>query len=150
MPSTDTIRGIDCRGLGDATAGYVDMDSAGSQARFFAVPNYEATRGIYPDGRFPWPHLSAKTDSVANTDIGEEYARLGREFGLPENFELLSMAGDIQALNANLIEPARILRFLDLGAKRNTLRDFAGSLRPAASGMQSYSNFCKSGPPPRI
>ena len=29
------------------------------------------------------------------------------------------------------------------GAKRNTLRAFAGSLRPAASGMQGFYNFCQ-------
>ena len=38
--------------------------------------------------------------------------------------------------------PDAILELFTLGAKRNTLRAFAGSLRPAASGMLSYLNFC--------
>ena len=35
-----------------------------------------------------------------------------------------------------------IANFLTLGAKRDTLRAFAGSLRPAASGAQSFKNIC--------
>ena len=94
-----------------------------------------------PDG-FHGMIRSLRTDNMANADIGEEYSCMGREFGLPENFELLSMSDKLVAPNARHIEPTRILRFLDLGAKRNTLRAFAGSLRPAAPGAQSYLNFC--------
>ena len=88
---------------------------------------------------------SLRTDSADRTDIGAEYTTTGRECGLPENFGLLSMSGKLEALNARLIEPTRILRSLDLGGKRNTLMAFSGSLRPSASGMQSYLYFCKFG-----
>ena len=50
MPSTDTIRGINCRGLGTSASGYVNMDLAGCQTRFFAVPDYTAPCGIYSAG----------------------------------------------------------------------------------------------------
>ena len=36
-----------------------------------------------------------------------------------------------------------IANFISIGANRNTLRAFAGSLRPAASCMQSFKNFCE-------
>ena len=86
--------------------------------------------------------LNLRTDSVGDTEIGMEYAATGREFGLEPNFESLPMARKLLFLHERGIEPTRILKFLDLGARRNTLRAFAGSLRPAASGMQSYLNFC--------
>ena len=89
--------------------------------------------------------LSLRADNLANTEIGEEYAILGREFGLPWNFELLPTSDKLEALNARHIEPTRILRFLDLVAKRYTARAFAGLLRPAASGTQSYLGFCTFG-----
>ena len=52
------------------------------------------------------------------------------------------MAAKIRSSQGRNIETAWILKFLDLGAKRNTRRAFSGSLRPDASGMQSYFNFC--------
>ena len=88
---------------------------------------------------------SIRTDSVDHTDIGGGYTSLGREFGLSGNSELLSMSGKHEALNARHIEPTRVLRFLDLGAMRDTIMAFSGSLRPAASRMQRYLGFCKFG-----
>ena len=86
-----------------------------------------------------------RTDSVEGADIGLEYANLGREFGLAPNFEALSMANKLLILHKRKIEPTRILKFWGMGARRNALRAFAGSLRPAASGMQSYLNLCTFG-----
>ena len=119
---------------------------------------WQATRGDFPPCLITRPHAeftppgdfqglirSLRTGSADHTDIGEEYAILCREFGLSENFELSSMAGKMEALNSRRIDPTRILRFLDLGENRNTLRAFAFSLMHAASGMQSYLGFCKFG-----
>ena len=103
-----------------------------------------------PPGDFQGLILSPRTDIVDHADIGEEYARIGREFGLPANFELLPIADKMDALNARIIEHARILRFLELGAKRNTHMAFDGPLMHAAPNMQSYLDFCKFGHSPRI
>ena len=104
----------------------------------FERPHAEIT----PPDDFQTLIRTLRTDHVADTGIGLEYASLGREFGLAPNFEALSMANKVRFLHELSIEPTRILKFLDLGARRNTLRAFSGPLRSAASGMQSYLNFC--------
>ena len=84
---------------------------------------------------------------METTAIGEEYANLEREFGTTSDFEILSHANKVRAIHERRVEPTRILKFLDLGDRRNTMRAFSGSLRPTASGVQSYLNFFTSGPP---
>ena len=86
-----------------------------------------------------------RTNSADETSIGAEYAKIGREFGLAPNFAAMSTTDKLHLLHDRGNEPTRSLKFLDLGVRRNTMRDVAGSLRPAASGMQSYLNFCTFG-----
>ena len=46
-----------------------------------------------------------RAESVDTADIGAEYVDLGREFGLPPNFEALPMAAKIRAFQERNIEP---------------------------------------------
>ena len=86
--------------------------------------------------------MSLRHDSIHDTGVARDYAAMKEELSPPPDYELLSMANKCTSLANCGAGNFRIHRFLDLGAKRNTLRAFACSLRPAASGMQSYLNFC--------
>ena len=79
---------------------------------------------------------------IDSTHIALDYSAMKVSLGLPASFDGLSNANKCGLLERSGAEQLAILRLLNLGAQRNTLRAFAGSLRPAASGMQSYLNFC--------
>ena len=57
---------------------------------------------------------------------------------LPMNYELLGGAAKCDALNRADIRPPRRTGLRNLADRKNVLRAFAGSIRPAASGMKSY------------
>lgn len=113
--------------------------------RFWKGSRHDSAPRLLPRQRAEFNHpddshslvRSVRTDSLDETAIGEEYANLGREFALAPNFDILAMSGKIRLLRDRRIEPTRILKFLDPVAKRGTVRAFSGSLRPAASGVQS-------------
>ena len=75
--------------------------------------------------------MSLRHDSIHDTGVARDYAAMKDELSLPSDFESLSMANKCTALANCGAGEFQIHRFLDLGAKRNTLRAFAGSLRPA-------------------
>ena len=85
---------------------------------------------------------SLRRKNIGDTDITIEYEALKASLGLSADFEGLSNTAKCARLKDTKADQLTILRLLDLSAQRNTLRAFAGSLRPAASGMQSYLNFC--------
>ena len=85
---------------------------------------------------------SLRTDNIDETDICRKLDSVGRELGLPKNFESFSQAKKCDFLGGADLLQGQIDEYLSLAAQRNTARAFAGSLRPAASGMQSYLNFC--------
>ena len=64
-----------------------------------------------------------------------------RGISLPADCDGLPSANKCSALSRTGLGRFRILISLDLVGKRNNLRAFAGSSRPAASGMQNYLNF---------
>ena len=93
--------------------------------------------------------LSLRKDHIDSTQISTGYLNLRTELGIRENSELLSNSAKCEALTATGADRALVLRLLNLIAQRNTVRVFADSLRSAASGMQSYKNFCDfTGRPP--
>ena len=85
--------------------------------------------------------LSLRTDHIDQAEISARYREWCGELGLPANFEGLTNAGKCAELVRAGANRMDILRFLNLSAQRNTIRAFAGSLRPVASGMQNYKNF---------
>ena len=85
---------------------------------------------------------SIRTESIEDAAALRDYRDERRSPGLPPNYERLSAAKKMDCLRETGADPLAITGFLTLGAKRSTLRAFAGSLRPAASGMQSFLNFC--------
>ena len=93
--------------------------------------------------------LSLRKDHIDSTQISMGYLNLWAELGVRENSELLSNSAKCEALTATGAGRTSILRLLNLSAQRNTVRVFAGSLRIAASAMQSFKNFCDfTGRPP--
>ena len=60
---------------------------------------------------------------------------------LPPDFASFAAAREVDFLRTSGADSLPIANFPTLGAKRNTLRAFALSLRPAAPGMQSFKNF---------
>ena len=86
--------------------------------------------------------FSLRKDHISSTDTIREYESLKRELDIPPGYENLTAAAKADALNRPDIRPTERLKVLDLAARMNVIRAFAGSLRPAASGMQSYLNFC--------
>ena len=82
-----------------------------------------------------------RTDSVDSTATGREFCEFRDELGLPSQFEFLPYADKRSAISDAGWGPGAVVRFLHLSAKRNAIRAFGGSLRSAASGMQSYANF---------
>ena len=87
--------------------------------------------------------LSLRHESIRDTDTVPEYEEMRRGPAIHPDFDELSASNKRSALSRTGLGQFRILKLLDLGAKRNTPRSFAGSLRPAASGMQNYLNFCQ-------
>ena len=95
----------------------------------------------------PSPDLQSITFSMRKshidlTQIVTDYDALNATRGLSESFDSLSTAYKCDHLRLPGAHPMVILRLLNLGSQRNTLRALAGPLRPAASGVQSYKNFC--------
>ena len=86
--------------------------------------------------------FSLRTDEVDPAAIGREYCELRGQLGLPSDFDSLTNAAKCSVISDAGWAPETITRFLRLAARRNTIRSFSGSLRAAASGMQSYANFC--------
>ena len=86
---------------------------------------------------------SIRTEFLAGADICRMFDALwGGGFRLPANFEALPHSNKRLKLNEAGLFPGQINELLSLSAQRNTVRALAGSLRPAASGVQSYKNFC--------
>ena len=84
---------------------------------------------------------SIRTEKIEDTDICRKFDELGKDFGPPSNFEAFSQAKKCSILGEADLYQGQIDEYLSLAARRNTVRAFAGSLRPAASGMQSYLDF---------
>ena len=80
-------------------------------------------------------------DSLDITSIGAEFADISSELGMPPGYDALSAIRRYAPLSASVVESSRILAILIMGAQRNTMRAFSGSLRPAASGVRNYKNF---------
>ena len=95
--------------------------------------------------------LSLRKEAINSTDTAQEYESLKRELNLPPGYENFSVPAKSEALNRPDISSCGRMELRDLSGRGNVLRAFAGSLRPAASGMQSYRGFChfaKRGPFP--
>ena len=86
--------------------------------------------------------FSLRKSHIDLTQIALGYDALKASFRLTAPFGEISAANKCDLLHRSGALPMVILRLLNLGAQRNTLRAFAGSLRPASSGIQSYRNFC--------
>ena len=82
-------------------------------------------------------------DEASKTDDGAEYDALLRELGLSSDFELLPKARRCEGLRNTGVAIRDLLRFLNLRVQLGAIWAFGGSIRPSASGMQSYV-----GPPP--
>ena len=114
-----------------------------------ARTDHEPSRTALPRSAYTPPSdfqeliCSLRADSIQDTGIGRDYTDLRRDLSLPVGFDNLSTAAKYSALSNSGADSSRILKFLSLAAQRNTIRAFAGSLRPAASGMQNYKNFCE-------
>ena len=87
--------------------------------------------------------LSLRRGDIRDTAVSRDYEQIKADFGLPSNFERLSQAKRLEAFNNAGMSDYDVPRLSNLGALRNTVRAFAGSLRSAASGMQSYLNYCQ-------
>ena len=88
------------------------------------------------------PILSLRTDDINLAGRVREYEDLKHDLGLPPDFERRLQAAKRDAIRSINARPGEIHQLFSLGARRNTIRAFAGSLRPAASGMQSRLNCC--------
>ena len=84
---------------------------------------------------------SAQKKDIDSTQIAADYGRLKSPIGLDTSFGGLSKSGKCDLLSRAGASPMIILRLLNLGARRNALPAFAGSLIPSASRVQSYKNF---------
>ena len=87
---------------------------------------------------------SLRARTANSTNIVSDYEDIKKEFNLPPDYESLSNSDKSHQLQTCGSGITRILEFLHLGAQRNTLRAFAGSRRPAASGMQCYKTSATS------
>ena len=84
---------------------------------------------------------SIRKKEIDATQISIDYDLLESSLGLASSCEALSTSGKCDLLSRSDASPMVILRRLNLGAQRTTVRAFACSLRPAASCVQSYKNF---------
>ena len=87
--------------------------------------------------------LPLTRDDIRDTEADSDYVQMKLDFNLPSNFELLPQAGRLAALQAADMPDFEVIRFCNRDFYRNTIRAIAGSMRSAASGMQSYLNFCQ-------
>ena len=95
------------------------------------APNPDLRRMIY----------SIRKKDIDATQIAIGYDRLQSSIGLASSFESLSTSGKCDLIPRPGASTMVIIRLLNLGSQRNTIRAFAGSLRPAAPFVQSYKNF---------
>ena len=71
-----------------------------------------------------------RANSVDTADVGAEFTCLGREFGLPPNFEAISTPTKIRILHGRKIEPTRILKFQDLWGEKEYHSRLRGFFTP--------------------
>ena len=87
--------------------------------------------------------LLIRRESIRDTDTVREYELMRMEYPHPSGFDDFPAPARRCALSLTGVGQFRAHKFLELGARRNTLRAIVGSLRPAASGMQTYLNICR-------
>ena len=80
--------------------------------------------------------------SVEETSYYRDWSSLKTRLGLPTNYDALPPRGPMRALALCQADPATIEDFLRIGAKVNTIRSVAGSLRSVSSGINPYVSFC--------
>ena len=83
-----------------------------------------------------------RTDDIGITQTPTDYESVKSEMSLPMGFGKLNMSNRRDSLQQAGVRQPALFRCLNLEARRNTARAFAGVLRPAASCMQRYKNFC--------
>ena len=83
-----------------------------------------------------------RADSAQDPGIGSEFVDFRRKFPIPHGYGDLSTAEKYSILSRSVEAASRISQLPNLPAHLNNLRAFAGSLRPAASGVRNYKNFC--------
>ena len=85
--------------------------------------------------------VSLRKRRIDSTAIAADYEALKTALGIPPSSGGLSNANKCDLLQRPGADKLTAIQLLNLDAQRNTIRAFAGSLRPAASGMQRYQNF---------
>lgn len=136
-----TLPGPSKYGLGTSPPGYggVAMEGgSGIRWRSPQTPSFHSRGSV----GFPGFDLPIVRGEVSETDVAAEYGAFLREWGDPQDFEILSQLRRREAIRLAGVFPRDVLRFLNIGDQSNTIRAFAGPMRSTASGMQSYLNFC--------
>ena len=145
LPGSGPIRGTAPGHLGAISRGCDPPDMACAHAGLRAFPPPFMSVGREPPSLTGFRNL---TDSHLTECISAKAAlcdyRTGRiPIVSPPCYESFSDGVKKSRIADSGAAHLGIPRFLTLGAWRNKLRAFAGSLRPGASGAQSFKNFCK-------
>ena len=80
--------------------------------------------------------------SVEETSFYLDWPPIKTRLGIPANYDTLPPREHMRVLALCQADPATLEDFLRLGAKVNSLRSVAGSLRSVSSGINSYVSFC--------
>lgn len=141
MPGADALRPTNGGRVGTLPSSHAGLNMEGIPAGF-AGYRRAAAFGVDSASGFPMRNLLFTGKFGQRDPNRADYNSPKQDSPIPSDIDGMSNSGQFQALHVCGSAVARMPEYLSAGAQRNTVRVFAGSLRPASPWMQGYRNFC--------